>query len=127
MLAPRLDPLPKLAIDNSRRLASAVAIREKEFGIWQAHTWKDYVEHVRRIALGLASLGFRRGDKIAVIGDNRPQLYWTIVATHALGGVPVPIYHDGIAAEIHYVIDHSEYRIVVCDDQEQVDKLSEMK
>src|SRR6266568_4719349 len=127
MPAPGLDTLPKLALDNSQRLAAAVAIREKEFGIWQAHTWKDYVEHVRRIALGLASLGFRRGDKIAVIGDNRPQLYWTIVAAQALGGVPVPIYQDGIAAEIHYVIDHSESRMIICEDQEQVDKILEMK
>src|SRR5712691_7182029 len=127
MPAPGLDTLPKLALDNSQRLAAAVAIREKEFGIWQAHTWKDYVEHVRRIALGLASLGFRRGDKIAVIGDNRPQLYWTMVAAQALGGVPVPIYQDSIAAEMHYVIDHSESRVVVCEDQEQVDKILEMK
>src|SRR5713101_6793780 len=127
MPAPGLDTLPKLALDNSQRLAAAVAIREKEFGIWQAHTWKDYVEHVRRIALVLASLGFRRGDKIAVIGDNRPQLYWTMVAAQALGGVPVPIYQDSIAAEMHYVIDHSESRVVVCEDQEQVDKILEMK
>jgi len=127
MLAPGRDTLPKLALDNSQRLAAAVAIREKEFGIWQAHTWKDYVDHVRRIALGLASLGFRRGDKLAVIGDNRPQLYWTMVAAQALGGVPVPVYQDGIAAEMHYVIDHSESRMVVCEDQEQVDKILEMK
>jgi long-chain acyl-CoA synthetase len=127
MLTPGLDTLPKLALDNSQRLAATVAIREKEFGIWQAHTWKDYVDHVRRIALGLASLGFRRGDKLAVIGDNRPQLYWTMVAAQALGGVPVPIYQDGIAAEIHYVIDHSESRMIICEDQEQVDKILEMK
>ncbi len=120
MLTPSLDTLPKLALDNSQRLAATVAIREKEFGIWQAHTWKDYVDHVRRIALGLASLGFRRGDKLAVIGDNRPQLYWTMVAAQ-------PIYQDGIAAEIHYVIDHSESRMIICEDQEQVDKILEMK
>jgi long-chain acyl-CoA synthetase len=127
MRTPGLDTLPKLALDNSQRLAATVAIREKEFGIWQAHTWKDYVDHVRRIALGLASFGFRRGDKLAVIGDNRPQLYWTMVAAQALGGVPVPIYQDGIAAEMHYVIDHSESRMIICEDQEQVDKILEMK
>ena len=127
MLTQGPDTLPKLALDNSQRLAAAVAIREKEFGIWQSHTWRDYVDHVRRIALGLASLGFRRGDKLAVIGDNRPQLYWTMVAAQALGGVPVPIYQDGIAAEMHYVIDHSESRMIICEDQEQVDKILEMK
>src|SRR5882672_3582218 len=127
MLAPDCDTLPKLALDNSQRLAAAVAIREKEFGIWQAHTWKDYVEHVRRIARGLAILGFRRGDKIAVIGDNRPQLYWTMLAAQALGGSPVPVYQDSITAEMHYVIDHSESRMIICEDQEQVDKILEMK
>src|SRR5213076_902979 len=127
MPAPGLDTLPKLALDNSQRLAAAVAIREKEFGIWQAHTWKDYVEHVRRIALGLASLGFRRGDKIAVIGDNRPQLYWTMMAAQELGGVPVPIYQDSIEREVPYVIDHAEARFALVEDQEQVDKLLHIK
>src|SRR2546425_10363400 len=75
-----------------------VAIREKEFGIWQAYTWRQYADHVQRIALGLASLGFHRGDKIAVIGDNRPQLYWNMVAAQALGGGPLAIYQGSIAA-----------------------------
>ena len=122
------DTLPKLLLAQAARWgARRVAIREKEFGIWQAHSWQDSASHVERIALGLAGLGFRRGDKIAVIGDNRPQLYWTMLAAQALGGAPVPVYQDSIAAEMHYVIDHSESRIIICEDQEQVDKILEMK
>ena len=122
------ETLPQLLEEKALRWGDRrVAIREKEFGIWQAYSWRQYADHVQRIALGLASLGFRRGDKIAVIGDNRPQLYWTMVAAQALGGVPVPVYQDSIAAEMHYVIDHSESRVVVCEDQEQVDKILEMK
>src|SRR5215472_10224541 len=122
------DTLPKLLLAQVARWGDRrVAIREKEFGIWQSHSWQDSARHVERIALGLASLGFRRGDKIAVIGDNRPQLYWTMFAAQALGGAPVPVYQDSIAAEMHYVIDHSESRMVICEDQEQVDKILEMK
>src|SRR6202795_2971305 len=127
-MKPSAETLPQLLLAQARRWGDRhVAIREKEFGIWQAYTWRQYADHVERIALGLASLGFHRGDKIAVIGDNRPQLYWTMVAAQALGGVPVPIYQDSIAAEMHYVIDHSESRVLVCEDQEQVDKILEMK
>jgi len=122
------DTLPKLLLAQAARWDSRrVAIREKEFGIWQSYSWRDAADHVERIALGLASRGFRRGDKIALIGDNRPQLYWTMLAAQALGGVPVPVYQDSIAAEMHYVIDHSESRMVLCEDQEQVDKILEMK
>jgi long-chain acyl-CoA synthetase len=122
------DTLPKLLLAQAARWGDRrPAIREKEFGIWQAHTWRQYADQVRRIAHGLAALGFARGDKIAIIGDNRPQLYWTMVAAQALGGIPVPVYQDSIAAEMHYVIDHSESRVVVCEDQEQVDKILEMK
>jgi len=128
VIAPSGKTLPQLLLAKAARWGDRrVAIREKEFGIWQAYTWRQYAEQVQKIALGLASLGFRRGDKIAVIGDNRPQLYWTMVAAQALGGAPVPVYQDSIAAEMHYVIDHSESRVVVCEDQEQVDKILEMK
>src|SRR5262245_10326093 len=89
---PLLDTFPKLVRRNAERFADKVAIREKDYGIWQAYTWREYLERARRIALGLASLGLARGDKVAIVGDNRPELYWTILATQALGGVPVPLY-----------------------------------
>ena len=117
------ETFPRLVRDNARTRAENVAIREKDYGIWHSYTWRDYFEQGRLIALGLASLGFRRGDKVAIIGDNRPQLYWAVLATQALGGVPVPLYQDGIEKEIEYILDHAEARFAVVEDQEQVDKL----
>ena len=118
-----LDTFPKLVRRNAARAPGRVAIREKDYGIWQSYTWGDYLERSRLIALGLASLGFARGDKTAVVGDNRPQLYWAMLATQALGGVPVPLYQDAIEGEMQYVLEHAEARFAVVEDQEQVDKL----
>jgi long-chain acyl-CoA synthetase len=123
MLDPTLDTFPKLAQQNARRFPRKVAIREKDLGIWQAYTWAQYVEQARLIALGLAALGFTRGDKTAVVGDNRPQLYWAMLATQALGGIPVPLYQDSIEKEMQYIVGHAEARFAVVEDQEQVDKL----
>ena len=91
-----MDTFPKLALDNARRLPAKIAIREKGYGIWQAYSWSRYAEETRDIALGLAAIGFARGDKTAVVGDNRPELYWAMLATQALGGIPVPLYQDSI-------------------------------
>ncbi len=121
------DTFPKLVRANARRWPDKIAIREKDYGIWQSYTWRDYYEQGRLIALGLASLGFARGDKVAIIGDNRPQLYWAVMAAQALGGVPVPIYQDSIEKETEYIIDHAEARFAVVEDQEQVDKLLGLK
>jgi long-chain acyl-CoA synthetase len=123
MLDPALDTFPKLARQNARRFPQKIAIREKDLGIWQSYTWEHYVEQARLIALGLAALGFARGDKTAVVGDNRPQLYWAMLATQALGGIPVPLYQDSIEKEMQYIVDHAEARFAVVEDQEQVDKL----
>src|SRR5262245_45960801 len=98
-------------------------MREKDRGIWQAHTWREYRDQVRDLALGLAALGFKRGDKLSVIGDNRPRLYWAQIAAQSLGGVSVPVYQDSIARELAYVLDHAEVSVVVAEDQEQVDKI----
>jgi long-chain acyl-CoA synthetase len=122
-----LDTFPKLVRSNATKWPRKIAIREKDYGIWQSYTWADYFEQSRLIALGLASLGFGRNDKVAVIGDNRPQLYWAVMATQALGGVPVPLYQDSIEKEMQYIIDHSEARFAVVEDQEQVDKLLHVK
>jgi len=117
------DTFPKLVRGNAQRFPEKVAIREKDYGIWQSYTWRDYHERGRRIALGLASLGFARGDKAAIIGDNRPELYWAVLAVQALGGVPVPLYQDSIEKELAYIVDHAEVRFAIAEDQEQVDKL----
>jgi long-chain acyl-CoA synthetase len=125
--AASLDTFPKLVRRNAERFGARVAIREKNLGIWQAYTWRDYFERSRRIALGLAALGFARGDKTAIVGDNRPQLYWAALATQALGGVPVPLYQDSIERELSYIVDHAEARFAVAEDQEQVDKLLQIR
>jgi long-chain acyl-CoA synthetase len=127
MLGSDADTFPKLVRANATTLARKTAIREKDLGIWQSYTWRDYWEQARLIAFGLASLGFARGDKTAVVGDNRPQLYWAVCATQALGGVPVPLYQDSSEKELAYIADHAEARFAVVEDQEQVDKLLHLR
>jgi long-chain acyl-CoA synthetase len=122
-----LDTFPKLLLANAARYRNAPATREKEFGIWQSWTWHELSEDVQDLACGLAELGFQRGDKLAIIGDNRPRLYGAMCATQALGGVPVPMYQDAAAAELAFVVEHAEVRFAICEDQEQVDKLLEIK
>ena len=117
------DTFPKLARANAQQFPERIAIREKDYGIWQSTTWRDYLAQARAIALGLASLGFVRGDKVAIVGDNRPQLYWAVLATQALGGVPVPLYQDSSEKEMEYIVDHAGARFAIVEDQEQVDKL----
>jgi long-chain acyl-CoA synthetase len=123
MTDPTPATVPKLLQRNARDLATRPAIREKDRGIWQTYTWSVYHDQVRELALGLAALGFRRGDKLTVIGDNRPRLYWAQVAAMCLGGISVPVYQDSIARELAYVLDHAEVSVVVAEDQEQVDKI----
>lgn len=118
---------PYLLLENAEKLGNQTAIREKDFGIWQSYTWQDYLEQVKNLALGLAALGFQRGDKMAIIGDNRPQLYWAIAAIQCLGGIPVPLYQDSIEKELRYIIGHAEARFAIAEDQEQVDKLLQIK
>ena len=119
---------PNLFLENARKFGDRkVAYREKDLGIWQSFTWKASLEQAREIANGLASLGFARGDKLAVIGDNRPQLYWGMLAAQCLGGVPVPLYQDSIERELQYVVEHAEVRFALVEDQEQADKLIGIK
>jgi long-chain acyl-CoA synthetase len=119
--------LPLLLRRNAATMAGRPAIREKHRGIWQSVTWAGYWEEVRDFALGLAATGFRRGDKLSVIGDNRPRLYWAQLAAQCLGGVAVPVYQDSIAAELAFVFEHAEVAVIVAEDQEQVDKIVSLK
>jgi len=122
---PGLDTFPKLLIHHARLRPERPAVREKDFGIWQSWSWAEALAQVRAIACGLAAAGLKRGDKLAVVGDNRPHLYWSMVAAQALGAVPVPIYQDANAGEMQFVLEHAEVRFAVAEDQEQVDKLLE--
>jgi long-chain acyl-CoA synthetase len=119
--------LPKLLRRNAATMAERPAIREKSRGIWQTYSWAEYQREVHDFALGLAAHAFRRGDKLAVIGDNRPRLYWAQLAAQCLGGIAVPMYQDAIATEMAYVLSHAEIRVVVAEDQEQVDKILSLK
>ncbi len=121
-----LDTFPKLLIHNAQRFADRPAVREKEFGIWQTWTWSEVKDEVLSFAAGLDVLGYAPGDRIAIIGRNRPRLYWGITAAQCLGGVPVPVYADSVAEEMEYVLDHAEVRFVLAEDQEQVDKVLEV-
>ena len=95
-----LDTCPKLLLDHARNSPDRHAIREKELGIWQSWTWHQYCDEIRALACGLAAMGFSRGDKLAIIGDNRPQLYGAMCAAQALDGIPVPMYQDAVAEEM---------------------------
>src|SRR6059036_2982019 len=121
------DTLPKLMLRNAEQHGAHPAMREKDRGIWQTHTWSQYRDQVRDLALGLAALGFRRSDRLSVIGDNRPRLYWAQVAAMCLDGVPVPVYQDSIARELAYVWNHADVSVIVAEDQEQVDKILALK
>ena len=103
--------------------ADTDSIREKDYGIWQSHSWKGAWEQVREFAHGLAALGFKRGERLAIVGENRPQLYWGMLAAQCLGGVPVPLYQDSIEREMAFIVQHSEARFALTEDQEQTDKL----
>src|SRR6516165_7733240 len=121
------DTFPKLLLEHARLRPNRPANREKNYGIWQSWSWAEVAAEVEALACGLATMGFHRRDKLAIIGDNRPRLYWAIAATQSLGGVPVPIYQDSIAHEMAFVLDHAEARFAIAEDQEQVDKLVEIK
>ena len=122
-----LDTFPKLLALNARRFADRHAAREKEYGIWQSWTWSELKTEIEGLACGLAALGFARGDRLAIIGRNRPRLYGSMCAAQALGGVPVPMYQDSVAKELQFVVDHAGARFAIAEDQEQVDKLFEIK
>jgi long-chain acyl-CoA synthetase len=122
-----LATLPRMLVRNAKEFATRTAIREKDRGIWQSYTWAEYHAHVRDFGLGLAALGFKRGDHLSVIGDNRPRLYWAQVASQCLGGASVPVYQDSIAKELAFVWSHADVSVIVAEDQEQVDKIVSLK
>jgi long-chain acyl-CoA synthetase len=122
------DTFPKLLVRNAATFGDRkIAMREKEFGIWQEYSWKEYHEHVKYFSLGMVSLGLNAGDKVAIIGDNRPEWVWGEVASQAAGAVPLGLYQDSTLKEVAYIIDHSDASIVIAEDQEQVDKILDMK
>lgn len=123
----KYDTFPKLLLRNAEIRGSRPAMREKSLGIWQTYSWARVTEEIRALAGALASLGCSHGDKVAIIGDNRSRLYWTMGAAQALGAVPVAVYQDAIADEMGFVLEHADVRFVVAENQEQVDKVLQIR
>ena len=121
-----LDTFPRLLMHHGKVRGDRVALREKDLGIWQTWTWGRYAEEVRALACGLAAQGFKRGDHLAVVGDNRPRLYAAMCAAQCLGGIATPMYQDAIATEMAFPIQNAGIEHAVVEDQEQVDKLLEI-
>ena len=117
------DTLPKYLAHNAKRFGARPAMRHKDLGIWQTWSWVDLLGEIQAYAAGLHALGLKRGERVAIVGANRPRLYWTFAAVQALGAVPVPVYADSVAEEMTYVLNHAGIRLAVVQDQEQIDKL----
>src|SRR5580692_6328486 len=117
------DTFPKLLARNAAQFSSRPAFRHKDLGIWQTWTWAQVAEIVRAYAAGLHRLGLQPGDTIAIVGSNRPKLYWTLMAAQALRAIPVPVYSDAVADELAYVLAHADVKFAAAEDQEQVDKI----
>lgn len=118
-----LDTFPKFLLKNAKIYANRPAMRHKDLGVWQTWTWQEILAEVRNYSIGLQKLGVRPGSKVAVIGSNKPRLYWTFAAVQAIGAVPVPVYAESVADEMEFVLEHAGVEFAVCQDQEQVDKL----
>ncbi|MES2149689.1 MAG: AMP-binding protein [Pseudomonadota bacterium] len=125
--AGQLSTFPRRLLAHGSVRGERPAFREKYLGIWQSWNWREVNAEVRALACGLAALGFTRGMNLAIIGDNRPRLYWAMLAAQCLGGVPVPLYQDAPAADMAYVLGDAEIAFAVVEDQEQVDKLMELQ
>jgi long-chain acyl-CoA synthetase len=118
---------PRLLLEHAAARPGAAALREKEYGIWQTLSWADLAQLVRQLACGLAQQGLARGDHVVVVGGNRPRLYASMLAAQALGAIPVPLYQDAAAAEYAFPINNAEIRFAIVEDQEQVDKMLELR
>ncbi|PCH45679.1 MAG: long-chain fatty acid--CoA ligase [Hyphomicrobiales bacterium] len=118
-----LDTFPKYLLRNAKIYKNRPAMRLKEYGIWQTWNWEQMLDEVRAFSIGLKKIGLKRGDKVAIVGANRPVLYWSFSAVQSQGGIPIPVYADSVAEEMVYVLQHAEVRFAIVQDQEQVDKL----
>jgi long-chain acyl-CoA synthetase len=118
---------PRLLLEHAAQRPDRPALREKEYGIWQTLSWAQLAALVRALAAGLAGAGMRRGDHLVVVGANRPRLYASMLAAQSLGAVPVPLYQDAVSAEFVFPIHNAEVGFAIVEDQEQVDKLLEVR
>ncbi|AOG24850.1 AMP-dependent synthetase/ligase [Acidovorax sp. RAC01] len=122
-----LTTFPQLLLKHAAERPEAPALREKEYGIWQTHTWADLARLVEQVAAGLHQAGLQRHEHMVVVGANRPRLYATMLAAQSLGAIPVPLYQDAVAAECVFPLNNAEVRFCLVEDQEQVDKMLEVR
>ena len=118
---------PQLLMMHAAQRPNAPAMREKEYGIWQTISWQDMATMVAHMACGLHQAGLKRGEHMVVVGSNRPRLYATMLAAQSLGAIPIPLYQDAAAAECVFPMTNAEVRLCVVEDQEQVDKMLEVR
>ena len=121
------DTFPRLLLWHAKARPNHPALREKDLGVWQTWSWSELAAEVHVLAAALHGLGLTRGGHVAIIGENRPRLYAAMLATQALGGVPVPMYQDATAAQMVYVFDDAQIEYAIVEDQEQVDKMLEVR
>jgi len=121
------DTIPKLFAKNRELYSDKVALREKDLGIWQRVTWKEYWDHVCLFTLGLQQLGLKRGDKVSILGDNCREWLYADLAAQCSSAVTVGIYPTDVASQVKYILENSESKFIVAKDQEQVDKVLEVK
>jgi long-chain acyl-CoA synthetase len=121
------NTVPKLLRESARKFAERVALREKDLGIWQNITWDQYYENVKHFGLGMLALDLKKGDKISVLSENNPEWLYADIGVQAVGGIVVGIYPTNVASQVEYILDHSQSTFVVAGDQEQTDKVLEVK
>ena len=121
------DTIPKLLRKSAQLFSKKIALREKDLGIWHNITWYQYYENVKHFALGMLTLGLEKDDKISILSENNPEWLYADIGVQALGGIAVGIYPTNVAPQVEYILEHSRSRFVVVGDQEQTDKVLEVK
>jgi len=121
-----VETLPQLLIYQAKRFGDRTFHRKKDFGIWQQFSFNEVLENVKTLAMGLSALGVRRGETVAMIGENEPELFWGEYAVQGIGGKAVCLYPDFTAPQMEYLLNHSDSVAIICEDQEQVDKVLEL-
>lgn len=127
VMAGALPSLPHYLLRNAEIHGGEIAMRHKDLGIWREWSWREMLDEIEAFSLGLVELGLAAGDRVAIVGANRPRLYWAFAAVQSAGGIPVPVYADSVAEEMVYVLEHAGVRMALCQDQEQVDKLESVR
>ncbi|TMI77128.1 MAG: long-chain fatty acid--CoA ligase [Bacillati bacterium ANGP1] len=122
-----VDTFPKLLRRNAGLFDDRIAFREKDMGVWRPITWREYYRHAQAFGLGLVALGLRRAQILALVGDNRPELFYAALGAQSVGAITYGLYQDSLAEQLTHLVDFSDAQYVFCEDQEQADKVLEME